>query len=210
MMRRFFFFNLPNPSGRTRPWGLPSLQQKWIPEAERCMFLGSKVQPVSKADNFIAFSEPIVWQCGIRNISQPYRLPRPFIGIALLKRKKKERPPPRSSGQNSKGPGFDFRHYHILWEVVGMERGPLSLVSATEELLGRNCSGFGLEIRECGHGDPLRWKRDTLHPQKWAITSLTSGRRSVGIVCSQTKAKVFSFFMWPGNILLWRLTSSAM
>jgi hypothetical protein len=26
------FLNLPNPSGRTRPWGLLSLQQKWVPE----------------------------------------------------------------------------------------------------------------------------------------------------------------------------------
>jgi hypothetical protein len=31
-------------------------------------------------------------------------------------------------------------------EVVGLERGPLSLVSATEELLGSNSSGSGLEI----------------------------------------------------------------
>jgi hypothetical protein len=28
---------------------------------------------------------------------------------------------------------------------VGLERGPLSLVSTTEELLGRNSSGSGLE-----------------------------------------------------------------
>jgi hypothetical protein len=26
------FLNLPNPSGRTRPWGLLSLKQKWVPE----------------------------------------------------------------------------------------------------------------------------------------------------------------------------------
>jgi hypothetical protein len=31
---------------------------------------------------------------------------------------------------------------------VGLEGGPLSLVSATEEHLGRNSSGSGLEIRE--------------------------------------------------------------
>jgi hypothetical protein len=29
---------------------------------------------------------------------------------------------------------FDFRRYQIFWEVVGLERGPLSLVSTTEEL----------------------------------------------------------------------------
>jgi hypothetical protein len=39
---------------------------------------------------------------------------------------------------------------------VGLERGPPSLVSTIEELLGRNSNGFGLENREYGHGDPLR------------------------------------------------------
>jgi hypothetical protein len=39
---------------------------------------------------------------------------------------------------------------------VGLERGPLSLVSTIEELLGRNSSGCGLENREYGRGDPLR------------------------------------------------------
>jgi hypothetical protein len=38
---------------------------------------------------------------------------------------------------------------------VGLERGPLSLVSKIEELLGRNGSGSGLENREYGRGDPL-------------------------------------------------------
>jgi hypothetical protein len=35
----------------------------------------------------------------------------------------------------SRGPGFDSRHYKK--KVVGLERGPLSLVSTTEELLDR-------------------------------------------------------------------------
>jgi hypothetical protein len=29
------------------------------------------------------------------------------------------------------------RHYQIFWEVVGLERGPLSLVNTIEELFGR-------------------------------------------------------------------------
>jgi hypothetical protein len=33
--------------------------------------------------------------------------------------------------------GFDSRGYQIFWEVVGLERGPLSLVSAIEELFER-------------------------------------------------------------------------
>jgi hypothetical protein len=69
---------------------------------------------------------------------------------------------------------------------VGLERGPLSLVSTTEELLGRNNSGFGLENQEYGRGDPLRWPRDTLYPQKLALTSSTSGGRLFGIVRLRT------------------------
>jgi hypothetical protein len=36
---------------------------------------------------------------------------------------------------------------------VGLERGPLSLVSTIEELLGRKSSGFSLESREYGSRD---------------------------------------------------------
>jgi hypothetical protein len=47
-------------------------------------------------------------------------------------------PPLCLSGQSSwlqiQRSGFDFRRYQIFWEVVGLERGPLSLVSTTEEL----------------------------------------------------------------------------
>jgi hypothetical protein len=63
----------------------------------------------------------------------------------------------RVPGYRSRGPGFDSLRYQIFWEVMGLERGPLSLVSTTEELLGRNSSGSGLENREYGRGDPLRW-----------------------------------------------------
>jgi hypothetical protein len=73
----------------------------------------------------------------------------------------------RAPGHRSWGPGFDSRHYQIFWEVVGLERGPLSRMSTTEELLGKNSSGSGLENREYGRGDPLRWPRDTLYPQSW-------------------------------------------
>jgi hypothetical protein len=72
---------------------------------------------------------------------------------------------------------FDSRRYHIFWEVVGLERGPLSLVSTTEELLGRKSSCSGLEIREYGPEDPLCWPRKTLYLQKLALTSL--GRYSL-------------------------------
>jgi hypothetical protein len=77
---------------------------------------------------------------------------------------------------------------------VGLERGPLSLVSATEELLGRNNSGSGLENREHGRGDSLRCPCDTLYPQKLALTSPTCGRRSVGIVRLRTNTMEFVCF----------------
>jgi hypothetical protein len=41
----------------------------------------------------------------------------------------------RVPGYRSRGPGFDSQRYQIFWEVVSLERGPLSLVSITEELL---------------------------------------------------------------------------
>jgi hypothetical protein len=90
-------------------------------------------------------------------------------------------PPLWSCGQSSwlqiQRSVFDSRRYQIFWEVVGLERGPLSLVSATEELHERNSSGFGLESREYGRRDPSRWPCGTLYPQKLALTSLTSGGR---------------------------------
>jgi hypothetical protein len=39
---------------------------------------------------------------------------------------------------------------------VGLERGPLSLVSTIEELLERKSSASGLENLEYGRRDPLR------------------------------------------------------
>jgi hypothetical protein len=68
-------------------------------------------------------------------------------------------------------------------------------VSTTKELLGRNSSDSCLEIREYGRGDPLRRPCDTLNPQRLALTSPTSGGRSVGIVRSQTNATEFVLFI---------------
>jgi hypothetical protein len=72
---------------------------------------------------------------------------------------------------------------------VGLERGPLSLVRIIEGLLEWKSSGSGQENRINGRGDPLHWPRDTLNPQKkkLALTSPTSGGRSVGIVRLRTK-----------------------
>jgi hypothetical protein len=67
---------------------------------------------------------------------------------------------------------------------VGLERDPLSLVSTTEVLLGRNSSGSGLENREYV-------RRDTLP---------TSGGCSVGTVRSRTQAMEFRFLLYQNFI----------
>jgi hypothetical protein len=101
-------------------------------------------------------------------------------------------PPVWSSGRSFwsriQRPGFDSRRYQIIWELMGLERGPFSLVSTIEELFETKSSGSGLENRGYGPRDRPRWPRDTLYPQKLALTSPTSGGRSVDIVRSRTKA----------------------
>jgi hypothetical protein len=68
-------------------------------------------------------------------------------------------------------------------------------VSTIEELLGRKNSDSGLENRDYGCRDPSRRPRDTLYPQSLALTSSTSGGRSVGIVRSRTQATEFEQLM---------------
>jgi hypothetical protein len=59
----------------------------------------------------------------------------------------------------------------------------------------------GQENRINDRGDPLRWPRDTLYPQKLALTSPTTGGRSVGIVRLRTKGRWVSHndaYLWWG------------
>jgi hypothetical protein len=116
-----------------------------------------------------------------------------------------------SSDQNSwlriQKSGLDSRRYQIFWEVVGLERGPPSLVSKIEELLGIDSSGSGLESLEYGRrgsAELTRWHH-SIH-KSLPLTSPTSGGRSFGIVHSRTKATEFLFnyhlrpvytFLWP-------------
>jgi hypothetical protein len=108
-------------------------------------------------------------------------------------------PPLWSSGQSSwlqiQRTGFNSRRCHIFWEVVGLERGPLSLVSTIEELLESKSSGSGLETRENGRRDTSRCPRDTLCAQKLILASVTSGGNSVGL-SSQTQATEFVYIVW--------------
>jgi hypothetical protein len=108
------------------------------------------------------------------------------------------RPPLWAIGQSSwlqiQRSGFDSRRYQIFWEVVGLERGPLSLVSKIVELLERKSSSSGLENRKYVHRNPLNWPQDTLYPQMLVLTSSTSYGLFVSVVCSQTKATEFIFY----------------
>jgi hypothetical protein len=52
----------------------------------------------------------------------------------------------------------------------------------------------GLENRDYGRGDPLRWPRDTHYQIKLALTSPEGCGRSVGIVRLRTKTREFSCF----------------
>jgi hypothetical protein len=101
----------------------------------------------------------------------------------------------RVPSYRSRDYGFDSRRYEIFWEVVCLEQGPLTLVSITQELLEWKSSGSGsriprltvVGIRCADHATPLC-------PQKLALSSPTSGDRSVGIVRLRTKATEFSFY----------------
>jgi hypothetical protein len=78
-------------------------------------------------------------------------------------------------------------------KVVGLVRGPLSLVSTTEELLDRKVAApvqktesMAVGIRHADHVAPSILK-------KLAITSPTSGGRSVGTVRSRTQTMEFFY-----------------
>jgi hypothetical protein len=75
-----------------------------------------------------------------------------------------------------------------------MERGPLSLVSITEELLERQSSGSGLENRDYGHRGSSALTTTPFYPQKLALTSPTTSGRSVGIFRSRTQASELLVF----------------
>jgi hypothetical protein len=83
--------------------------------------------------------------------------------------------------------------YQIFWEVAGLERRPLSLVSTTEELLERKSNGSGLESRKYGRKTPSRLPRGIVYQQYLALISPTNGCRYVGIVRSRTQVMEFRY-----------------
>jgi hypothetical protein len=76
-MRSFsFFFNLPNPSGRTRPWGILGLLTGLSTRNRGKIFLGSRALPALKANNLTVICESIA----ILSILQPHESPQPVSG----------------------------------------------------------------------------------------------------------------------------------
>jgi hypothetical protein len=76
--------------------------------------------------------------------------------------------------------GFDSRRYHIMWEILGVERGSLSLVRLTEEQLGRSISGSAVEERDSRPYGSVALTTQRPLPAK-VVTSVTGrgDRRSV-------------------------------
>jgi hypothetical protein len=70
---------------------------------------------------------------------------------------------------------------------VGLEQGPFSLVSTTEELLDRKVAAPVLKSVDTAVGIRHADLVALFYPQKLAITSPTSGGRSVGIVRLRTE-----------------------
>jgi hypothetical protein len=85
----------------------------------------------------------------------------------------------RVPGYRSGCPRFDSRCYQIFREVVGLERGPLSLVRTTEELLEKKSSGSGKKNLEYDSRNSLRCPRDTQLSATFS-TNCTDKRRSLG------------------------------
>jgi hypothetical protein len=89
----------------------------------------------------------------------------------------------RVSDCTPRGPGFDSRRHKIFWDVVRLERGPLSLVGTSEEDSEEEwvaAPAYKVEYTAIGisHADntmPFIRKELTL-------TSLTGGCRLVGII----------------------------
>jgi hypothetical protein len=108
--------------------------------------------------------------------------------------------PDRFCGQVATDPKVRVR-FSALPDFLRSSRSGTGSTQPRECNLGatwkKKSSSSGLESREYGLRDPSRWPFGTLYPQKLALTSPTSGSRSVGVVRSRTQATESFFKTYP-------------
>jgi hypothetical protein len=78
------FFNVFNPSGRTRPCGLLSLLTEMSTRRRKIMFWGVERCRCVGLTTLPPSVSRLSRQCAILNISQPYRPPQPLTEMALF------------------------------------------------------------------------------------------------------------------------------
>jgi hypothetical protein len=82
-MRSLNFLYLPYSSSRIRPWSSLSVQQKLVPQREKCFWgvqCGCCVRLTTSLPSLSIFSK----ECQSLNTSESYGPPQPVSGIALL------------------------------------------------------------------------------------------------------------------------------
>jgi hypothetical protein len=116
----------------------------------------------------------------------------------------------RVPGYRPRGRWFDSRRYQILWEVVGLERSPLSLVSTTGKLLEINMKKTEITavgIRRADHVAPSIRKFGTNFINKrrsfGRYNSLADSDREVVLARNLLEIS-FASFHFRSRITWWR------
>jgi hypothetical protein len=91
--------------------------------------------------------------------------------------------------------GFDRLCGLVVRVLDYRSRGSSSIPDATRCVWNGVHSASWIQLRSYGRWDPSHWPRDKPYPQQLALTSPTSGGRSVGIFRSRTKATQFSLYL---------------